>query len=233
MIKNIVLTGMPKSGKSTLLHRLITEIPNKVGFITTEIKENAQRVGFTLETQNHTSAVLAHINFNTDMKVGKYFVEIKNLEALLPEVEQFTSNQILYIDEIGQMSLGSEKFKNLVRKYFDSPNICLATVSQVYVDAFIEEIKSRKDVKIFFLTEENRDQMYQMIQTFYKKVCKSFQYSSDQDRFKFEEVSVKLNSEHGNRFVTYKNEIWNCTCDYFLEQNVCSHVMAVGRILNI
>ena len=40
--KKILLTGMPRSGKSTLLKKIIENIPNKAGFITDEIKKNGE-----------------------------------------------------------------------------------------------------------------------------------------------------------------------------------------------
>ena len=46
MQKNILITGKPKSGKSTILEKVIFGIPDKVGFITKEIRANGQRTGF-------------------------------------------------------------------------------------------------------------------------------------------------------------------------------------------
>jgi nucleoside-triphosphatase THEP1 len=50
MRKNILITGMPRSGKSTLLKNIISRIEDKVGFITHEIRKNGERTGFEIET---------------------------------------------------------------------------------------------------------------------------------------------------------------------------------------
>ena len=44
------MTGLPKSGKSTLLKKIIETIPNKIGFVTNEILKENERVGFEVET---------------------------------------------------------------------------------------------------------------------------------------------------------------------------------------
>ena len=41
--------------------------------------------------------------------------------------------------------------------YFDSPNRCIATLSKVCSDDFIERIKKRDDVLLIGISEENRD----------------------------------------------------------------------------
>ena len=148
---------MPKSGKSTLLKKVISGLENKVGFVTNEIRENGERIGFEIETHLGEKTTLADANFQTDFQVSKYFVDIDNLDKIIPKVSEFNNKNILFLDEIGQMQLFSESFKNLVLKYFDSPNTCIATVSKIYSDEFIDKIKKRNDVILIEITEENRD----------------------------------------------------------------------------
>ena len=54
-------------------------------------------------------------------------------------------------------SLLSEKFRDLVLKYLDAPNICVATISSVYEDSFIKSIKGRDDVVVVEISAENRE----------------------------------------------------------------------------
>lgn len=158
MQKNILITGKPKSGKSTLLQKIISTIPNKVGFVTPEIRENGERVGFAVETSNGDRVVLAHVNSETEHKVSRYFVDIPSFNRGLESISDFNDTNFLYIDEIGQMELFSDDFKNLVLKYFNSPNKCLATLTCVYEDDFISEIKKRNDVVVIEITPENREE---------------------------------------------------------------------------
>ncbi len=155
MKKNILITGKPKSGKSTLLQKIINPISNKVGFVTPEIRENGERVGFAVETSNGERVILAHINSETEHKVSRYFVDVSSFNKGIESILDFNDTNFLYIDEIGQMELFSDNFKHLVLKYFNSPNKCLATLTCVYEDDFITELKKRDDVVIIEITPEN------------------------------------------------------------------------------
>jgi len=110
MRKNIIITGEPKSGKSTLLKKLIADIPSGVGFVTNEMLGENGRVGFEIETYAKQKTILAHVDFETPNKVSKYFVNVNNLETILPSVSHFDNSNVLYLDEIGQ--------RNGVRSHF-------------------------------------------------------------------------------------------------------------------
>jgi nucleoside-triphosphatase len=162
VVKNILFTGKPKSGKTTLLRKIIAQIPNKVGFVTNEMRKDVVRVGFEIETHAGEKSVLAHVDFDKSLSVGKYGLNLDNLNKLLPSVEVF-ENEVLYLDEIGQMELQSQDFVQLARKYLDAKNICLATLTSVYEDGFTKEVRRRDDVTIYEITEENRDNLYEEI----------------------------------------------------------------------
>ncbi len=170
MQKNILITGKPKSGKSTLLRKLISPIPNKVGFLTNEILKEGVRTGFEIETHTGRKATLADVTLESPNKVSKYFVHIENLEPLIPDVSRFTNNDILYLDEIGQMQLFSKSFQHLVLRYLDSQNICIATLSYIFENDFTKLIKKRDDVMIVELSAENREEQEQFILELLKKI---------------------------------------------------------------
>jgi len=163
MKKNILITGKPKIGKSTLLRKIASTIPHKVGFVTQEMRGDIGRVGFEIEAHTGSKITLAHIEGVTLHKVSKYFVHIEKLESILPEVSNFKKEDTLYIDEIGEMQLFSSAFKELVLNYLNSENRCVATFSSVFEDDFIHQIKGRDDVKIFELTEGNREEVENLI----------------------------------------------------------------------
>ncbi|MEN9614135.1 MAG: hypothetical protein RLZZ347_442 [Candidatus Parcubacteria bacterium] len=169
MQNKILITGKPKSGKSTLLKKLIEAIPNKVGFVTNEILGETGRLGFEIETHLGTKATLAHVDFQTEPKVSKYGVSIKNLESMLPEVFDFKKSDFLHLDEIGQMELFSERFKALALRYLDSQNPCLITLTAIFDDAFIQAIKKRDDILLIELTPENRKEKEALITNLLKK----------------------------------------------------------------
>ena len=49
MKKNLLVTGLPGTGKTTLIRKILDTLPSRVsvsGFFTAEIRESGERVGF-------------------------------------------------------------------------------------------------------------------------------------------------------------------------------------------
>jgi nucleoside-triphosphatase THEP1 len=231
MKKNILITGIPKSGKSTLLKKLITSIQDKVGFVTNEVLYKDSRVGFEIENNTGYKVVLSHIDFKTPFQVSRYFVNIDSLDSMIPKVYEFQEGNILYLDEIGEMQLFSEKFKGLVLKYLDSPNICLSTLSYVFENDFTKQIKERDDIMLIEISTENREEKEKFIIQLLKKIEKAKKYISEPDRFIVHDSWVELKSEHGIRKIVFNGGICQCNCDFFTTHNVCSHVIATEEII--
>ncbi len=224
---------MPRSGKSTLLKKLITNFDQKVGFITNEVRKYGDRVGFELENHKGEKSMLANVDFKTNLKVSRYFVDIKNLDEIIPSLEKFNESDFLFLDEIGQMELFSERFKILVKKYFDSPNTCIATLSKVYNDEFTEVIKKRNDIFLIEINEENRNEKEKYLETLLRKIPKARRYVSEPNRFSINQSDVSITTDHGTRILTKQKEGWACNCDFFQENKVCSHIIALEEYLKI
>lgn len=232
MLKNLLITGKPRSGKSTLLNRILSAFEDKVGFVTDEIRENGERIGFDIVTHNGTKSRLADVNFNSPYKVSRYYVKPENLDSVISEVERFDDKALLYLDEIGQMELFSEKFKKLALAYFDSPNTVIATVS-AYNDSFTEEIKKRPDAYLVEITESNREKSLEKILMLIKKINTAKIYSKEPDRFKLKQLEVEMKSEHDTRQIYFENNEWKCSCDFYEKNNICSHIIAAKEIIKI
>ena len=153
----LLLTGKPRSGKTTLLNKIIQDHNPKKGFVTEEIREDGERTGFKIVTNEGKESILASKDYKTEHKVSKYYVEIKNLDELIPGLQNIRKDDLLYIDEIGEMELFSEDFKKLVLQYLEAPNDFIGTITIVYEDEFTRTIRNNKDVKILEVTPENRD----------------------------------------------------------------------------
>lgn len=63
------------------------------------------------------------------------------------------------------------------------------------------------------------------------KIEKAKRYAEERDRIKFESFKATFEGENNPHTVTFENENWNCDCDYFMTRGVCSHTMALERIL--
>lgn len=230
MQKNILITGKPRSGKTTLLSTLIAQLPHKVGMMTNEILVDDKRAGFEIETQDGQRAILAHIDSPTSHKVARYFVRTKNVDEILPSISQFTGNDYLYLDEIGEMQLSSEEFKSLVLTYLNSENTCIATLSSIYEDEFTRAIKERDDVILIEIDVDNRDQQITFVTQLLKKIEKARRYIADPSLFSRNGSEVTLRSEHGTRTLHLTDGACYCSCDFYAEHHICSHSIATKEI---
>lgn len=63
------------------------------------------------------------------------------------------------------------------------------------------------------------------------KIQKAMQYAQERDRIEFRQFSVLLHGENHDHKVTYDNGHWQCECNFFQTHDVCSHTMALERVL--
>jgi nucleoside-triphosphatase len=157
--KNILLTGKPGVGKTTLVKKFIERLnPEDMGgFYTEEIRKGGQREGFLIRTLKGKEGTLASVNIDSRFKVGRYKVNIHDLENIgVAALEQAIGNAgIIIIDEIGKMELFSRKFRDTVMRALDSKKRVLATIKESG-DEFINAIKRHKDTIVLTITRENR-----------------------------------------------------------------------------
>ncbi|MHA2140723.1 MAG: NTPase [Candidatus Thorarchaeota archaeon] len=165
MRKNVILTGKPGIGKSTLIKKVIHALDPRLaeGFWSSEIRENNRRVGFSINTLSGEIGVLAHVALSTGPRVGKYRVNVNAIESIaIPAlVRARIDDKIIVIDEIASMELYSSHFAPEVRKCLDSGKV-LATLQQRR-GAFQDEVRARNDVYLIEITRENRNSLLQEI----------------------------------------------------------------------
>lgn len=165
MNKNILVTGRPGCGKTTLVERVAAVLgENAGGFTSTEIRGPRGRLGFAIRTLDGKEGVLAHVNHRSTHRVGRYRVNIGDVDAVaVPAVrDALRDGRIVIIDEIARMELFSASFRDAVREALDAPRRVLATV-QLRRDAFLDAIRARDDVTIFTMAPGNRDDLADMI----------------------------------------------------------------------
>jgi nucleoside-triphosphatase len=163
--RNILLTGAPGVGKTTLIKKIGESLKDHhiAGFYTNEIREGGRRVGFELTSFDGQNGILSHVGFKSAYNVGKYGVNIDEFERFLSSIRFFGSETgIIIIDEIGKMECFSAKFQSLIATILDSRIPCIATIAQKGTP-FIEKVKKRDDVEVFEVTRKNRDSILDML----------------------------------------------------------------------
>jgi len=159
--KNILITGTPGVGKTTLIRQIAEELKEfqPVGFFTAEIREHDLRKGFELISLSGNKGILSHINIKSPYRVGKYNVDLKGFETFFDSLPlRNDSVNLIIIDEIGKMECFSNYFINIIREILDSAKVFLATVS-LKGSGLIAEVKKRDDIELFVLRKDNRNSL--------------------------------------------------------------------------
>lgn len=156
--KNIFLTGAPSSGKTTVMKKIISslDLPS-CGFYTEEERIEGKRVGFMMKTLAGKSAYLAHQDIKSEFHIRRYGVSIENIESVaVQSISPADENTIIILDEIGKMECFSGTFKKAAINVLDSPNIVIGTIT-LGGDEFISAVKSRADIEIIEVNQDNRN----------------------------------------------------------------------------
>ncbi len=170
MKRVFLITGNPGVGKTTILTKTVELLKSKNhsvgGMISREVREKGTRVGFEiLDLETNKRGWLANANQKTGPQVGKYRVNLTDLETIAAKAisEAVENSEIVAIDEIGPIELFSEEFKKAVKKALESKKTVIAVAHARANDKILREAKSREDAEIFIVTTENRDSLSEKI----------------------------------------------------------------------
>ena len=170
MSRLIFLTGRPGVGKTSVLLQTVELLKAKGfrtgGMISRESRDQGVRIGFEIvDLETGRKGWLAHINQPTGLRIGKYRVNLGDLNTLGAGsiLRAAKEADVVVIDEVGPMELSSEAFKEAVAQALSSGKPVLGTVHYWARDPLVVAIKKRKDAKIIEVTQENRDNLALLI----------------------------------------------------------------------
>ena len=165
----LLITGSPGSGKTSVLWKTIEALRARGysvgGMVSREVRTSGRRVGFEiLDLTSGERGCLAHVNQKRGPRIGKYRVNLEDLdnigvEAIASAVEEADA---IAIDEIGPMELCSEVFREAVWNAFGSGKPVISTVHWKSRDKLADEMRRRNAVT-FKVTYENRGNLHEDI----------------------------------------------------------------------
>ena len=162
----MLLTGAPGVGKTTVLIKTAEALKAQGvsvgGMISREARQGIVRVGFEItDLTSNKRGWLAHVNQKTGPQVGKYRVNLQELENIGAKaiVEAVEKCAVVAVDEVGPMELFSQRFKQAVKQALNSGKPVLAVVHAKARDPLINEAKQREDAEILTVTLANREDL--------------------------------------------------------------------------
>ncbi|MCK4885224.1 NTPase [Candidatus Bathyarchaeota archaeon] len=164
------MTGPSGIGKTSVLRRAVPELKNRDydvgGMICREVHEGGLRVGFEImDLSTGQRGWLAHVNQPTGPKIGKYRVNLTDLDVIGAGsiLDALQNADMLAVDEIGPMELLSSAFSNALLKAVESSKPLLGTIHYGLSNSLVDSIKMREDTEILKVTYENRENIHNLV----------------------------------------------------------------------
>ncbi len=158
--RNILYTGLPGSGKSTIIAGIVERMDRpRTGFFTREIRDGGRRVGFSITTLDGRRGMLAHIDIRSRCRVGRYGVNLEDIDRIaVPAMVPADDQVVVVVDEIGKMECFSALFRQTLIKVLDAANTVVGSIA-LKGDAFIGAVKKRPDTILITVSEKNRNDL--------------------------------------------------------------------------
>ncbi len=170
MKRVLLLTGGPGVGKTTVLVKAVTILKERGfrvgGMVSREAREGGVRLGFEiLDLGGEKRGWLAHVNQKDGPQVGKYRVNLEDLENIGAQAIEYATEycDVIAIDEVGPMELFSERFREVTRRALESSKQVIAVVHWKAQDRLVIGAKTMKDSETFTVTLENRNELSKII----------------------------------------------------------------------
>lgn len=162
----IFLTGNPNSGKTTVIRKVSDILRGggiKIGgIVSSEIRRGGIRIGFSLEDLlTHETGILAHADQKDGPRVGKYGVNLVDLQRVgVTAIQRAVAEaDVVIVDELGPMELHSIPFIKSVELALRSPKIIVGTIHKRASHPLVTAIRSDPANRIVEVTLENRAQL--------------------------------------------------------------------------
>jgi len=65
------------------------------------------------------------------------------------------------------------------------------------------------------------------------KIQKARMYAEEPERIRFQQFRVTFRGENSQHVTSFDQGKWSCTCNFFASRGVCSHTMAMERLLGV
>jgi len=172
----IGITGLPRSGKSAVLQKVIDMISadgggygRSRGHISPEhiiggmrceaVVEDGERVGYAcVNILTGEKGVMAHKKVDSRNRILGFGIDPSEIDRVgVPAILDSIGNcEIMVIDEVGKFTVESEGFVNAVRMALNSDLPTLMTLHKKSRHPLLQDIRRRDDARILEVTPVNR-----------------------------------------------------------------------------
>jgi len=166
MTTNYLVTGAPRSGKTTVVERTLERLAGSGvragGVFSPELRVDGERIGFELvDVATDQRSLLAHVDRRDGPKVGSYRVNVDAVDELAGEAlaRARRERELVVVDEIASMQLHSDVFVAELERALDAAVPVLGAVQSSSEFTFVDELTARPDTRLYRVTPETRDEL--------------------------------------------------------------------------
>ncbi|MDR0523765.1 MAG: NTPase [Candidatus Methanoplasma sp.] len=160
----IGITGLPGSGKTFALHRVIEmlrESDLKIGGMIDEpLTDGRRKTGFLVkDIMTGESQVFAGLDVESKTMIGKIGVDLAKFEEIgIAAIKRACAEcDIIVIDEVGKVEVESQAFIDAVKEALDADKPMILTLHKKSRNPLLQDIRRRDDVRILEVTPTNRN----------------------------------------------------------------------------
>ncbi len=162
-----LVTGEPRSGKTTLIRQVVSTMRMKAaGFYTEDLQSSGVREGFRIVTLDGDMALLASGGHPGPVRVSKYGVDLQELDRVGVAALQrgLDRGYVLVADEIGRMQLFSRAFRQTIFEAVRAGHPLLGTIMQGR-NPHADRVKAHKNVEVITLRDDNRNEVLTLLRS--------------------------------------------------------------------
>jgi len=165
--KNIFLTGSVGVGKSTIIRKVVDQLSLKVGgfSVDREGEKNNWNSFYLVKASAFNEGEQSRKSENNRFAIrkdgsSKWIISIDVFDKMgVQLLSNIDDAEIVIMDELGRFELSAYQFQKKVEDVLNSGKAVLGVIKDES-NLFLDKIRKRKDVQIFRVTLENREEVY-------------------------------------------------------------------------
>jgi nucleoside-triphosphatase len=173
----IGITGLPRSGKSAVMQKVVEMLVNErtkelrargesmvdvliiAGMRTEPLIEDGERKGYRcIDIVTQEEAIMAHKDIDSRNRVFGFGIDTETMNTVaIPAIQHAMDHaEVIVIDEIGKFSVESEAFVKIVRAALELDKPTVMTLAKKSRHPLLQDIRRRDDGRILEVTPVNR-----------------------------------------------------------------------------